>query len=322
MRATAACLPVCLSPILLLIVVAGAGRSLGGEAPAAGRTVQVAAAVGEVAIYLPAGHDPARTWPLLALLPGQAQGAEDAFSPWKKMADACGIVLAAPIPTPGKPDPTRGFDDLTVLSTVRAGLHAANCDPDRTALIGQGAGGYGASAIAVSYPRLARAVVVIGIVPAPIRQAPALLERTPARLVLIGDAEKLEKAREWRKARPEEKAIEVAELKGAEREISAAVVKRVIGWLADRFEFGGLKPSTASAPARDAKGSAAELAEAGSLTAAGAEAGAYIRSLRAVRLDPASSAARLSLARLCLSGGRLEEALDSAREAEIGRAHV
>ncbi|HOX08238.1 MAG TPA: hypothetical protein PK280_17725 [Planctomycetota bacterium] len=306
MRKAASAASVLTFALLLLSVPVRAGE----EAPG-GRTVLVPTPGGDAALYLPAGHDPAKSWPLLVYLPGREEDAKDSLAPWTRMADGCGFVVA--VPAYSRPTAGRGFGDLVVLGLVRAGVQAG-CDPERSAIVGHGAGGYGASAVAVSYPRLVRFMVIVGAVPAPVRQVPLLVERTPKRLVLAGDPAVLDKAREWQKARPDEKT-QVAELKDAEKELSAAAVKAATTWLAAEFEFGGRARPAAAAPAPDPKACAAEMRAAGELAGSGAYAGAYVRLLRAARRDPGSAEARTALAAESLVAGRLEEALEWAGEA-------
>ncbi len=291
-----------ITAVLLLVSACPAG-----EAKREGRTVVVPCPLGRVAIYLPVGHDVARKWPLVVLLPAYQQPHDQWIKPWKKLADSTGFLLAVPIPS--KPNVSTGYPDIVPVMIARSAIRAGGADPDRISIVGHRSAGLGLSATVFSYPRLARTVVIIGSIPTPITARADLAPAMPSFLYLCANKRVHQTIDKYRKANSNLK-ITVAKLDRAEGPFEASFVGPAVAWIAKQVSLGSQPADPVDAPKPDPAAAGALVDQAETLRARGAGAGAYISLLRATRIDPASFGARMSLARLSLEGRRLNEALE------------
>ncbi len=300
--------------VLILLAAAGtanAGAPIGPqpepEKSKVGRSITLHLPLGQAVVYLPAGHDARKLWPLIVFLPGYQKRRGSWLDPWKRAADRHGFIVA--FPRPSKPDLSAGYPDIVPLAAVRAAVGAAAADPDRVAIVGHLAGGYGASNTVFRYPRLARTLVVVGSVPGGMRAKKDLAPRLPRFLFLMGGGRIRKRAEAYRKANPNLK-IAVAPLDRAERAFAVRSAAPALAWISRQFPLGAAERRKPPDAKPDPEECAALVEGAVRLRARGAEAGAYITLLRATRLDPKAPKARLELARLCLASRRFTEALE------------
>jgi tetratricopeptide (TPR) repeat protein len=295
--------------MLLLVAPGGAGE---GIKP--GRMVQVRSPLGGVALYLPAGHDPAKSWPAVIFLPSRERPAQGWLKLWRKVADRDGLVVALPVPS--KPDVSAGYPAMAPVIIARAALAAAQVDRQRVAIVGHRSGGFGLMTTIINYPRLARAAVIIGSVPPPLRPRKELARRMPPVLFLC-ENRRVRQAIDSYAKQSTGLRLEVRKLAAAEGPFETRFAAEAARWIGRQFPTGGRTPAKVLTAEKDQEKSAALQATASALRARGADAGAYVQLLAANRLAARPFEARMALARICLEGRRLTEAVEWADEAAL-----
>jgi tetratricopeptide (TPR) repeat protein len=295
--------------LLLAFCIAPAARAGDDTAAAKARILNLPLPAGSCHVRIPADFTSTRHLPILVFLPSGDRPSGSWMDIWGDLADRNGFIVA--IPAPCKPDPVAGYPELAVISTTRAAVSAGG-DPDRVAIVAHQAAGRGLCSMLFTYPGLARTAIMVEALPATIKADRDLATVMPAMTFLTSNRRIKNAVDGFRRQNPGLRVQVEASLKTDgpfTTELASAALARALAEVPP-----GARDRTPAAPPEPDRARCANLlAAAHELRRRGAGAGAYVMMLRAIRCDPRSTTARLSIAQLCLESLRFAEAADWAQ---------
>ena len=130
------------------------------------RTVMAGGVERRYQVYVPAGHDPARNWPVVLFLHGAGERGDDAERPVQVglgpaiLRDPAFPAIVV-FPQAAPDSAWYGVEAEMALAALEATVRELNGDRGRLYLSGLSMGGYGALRMAVDHPDLFAAVAVV-----------------------------------------------------------------------------------------------------------------------------------------------------------------